>query len=638
LNLDLKRDALLRLFPETRTEGGKIDFDRLKSALGEVVDSGRERYGMSWAGKTDCMRTIQTPSTGTLLPRPAESICWDSTENVVIEGDNLEVLKLLQKSYLARVKMIFIDPPYNTGSDFIYPDNFTESLQTYLQYTGQVDREGRRFSPNSDTDGRFHTKWLNMMYPRLYLARQLLREDGVIFISIDESEVENLRRVCAELFGEENFYGCFIWEKKKKPSFLRASMGIVTDYILCYAKSKADAPALVAGQVEDGKKYPFNNAGNGVQVLSFPPGSVIFKCPDQTFQPQDMSEGNIVTELLDPLTVSGGRNVNSFRLKGEWRYSQDTLNSFVDESAEIVISKVPFRPNYINRSGDDKKTSNLLSYRVNSVPTNEDATEELRRLFGSDVMSYPKPSGLIKYLVRAATDQGDIVMDFFAGSGTTGHACWNQEIEDGKRRKFVLVQLPEIIDDTDEASRSAIRLCDTLGVAPRVSEIMKERLRRVSKAFLSTKTDQLLMEATPEDCGFRVFRLDTSNFIPWDGTAANDAVQLAEQLQLGIEHTRADRSADDLLYEILIKSWGEPARSLRINEELIQGVRVFSIAEGTFLICLEEKVSLELIREIAARKPHRVVMRESAFAGNDQLKTNAVQTFKTQGVTSFKVV
>jgi adenine-specific DNA-methyltransferase len=635
---DDKRQQLLSLFPEVRTEGGKIDFDRLKAVLGEMVDAGRERYGMNWPGKAECMRTIQAPSMGTLLPMREESVDWDTTENVIIEGDNLEVLKLLQKSYLGKVKMIYIDPPYNTGNDFIYPDNYSESLQTYLDYTGQVDNAGRRYGPNTETDGRFHSKWLNMMYPRLYLARQLLRDDGVIFISIDESEVENLRRVCSEVFGEENFYGCFIWEKKKKPSFLSASMGTVTDYILCYAKNKTEAPPLVAGQVEDGKKYPFNNAGNGVQILTFPKGSVSFRCPDQTFQPQDMSEGNIVTELLDPVVVAGGKNVSQFRLRGEWRYSQEKLNSFAEESAEIVISKVPFRPNYINRSGDDKKTSNLLSYRVNGVPTNEDATEELRQLFGMDVMSYPKPSGLIKYLVRAATDSGDIVMDFFAGSGTTGHACWNQEVEDGKHRKFVLVQLPEFIEESDEVSRSALKLCSSLGVSPRISEVMKERLRRVASRFVSTQSGQLLQEAQPIDLGFRVFKLSASNFIPWDGTAANDADQLAKQLQLGIEHTREDRTPEDLLYEILLKSWGEPALSLKIDEETIEGVRVFSIADGAFLICLEETVNLDFIRAVADRKPDRVVMRESAFAGNDQLKANAVQTFKSKGVTSFKVV
>src|SRR5450756_2628832 len=249
-NLDLRsldiaeerHQELLRLFPEVRTEGGKLDFERLKLALGEAVDAGKERYGMSWPGKTDCFRTIQAPSLGTLRPAPEESVAFDTTENLIIEGDNLEDLKLLQNSYLGKVKMIYIDPPYNTGNDFIYPDNFTESLQTYLEYTGQVNDEGHRFGTNTDTDGRFHSKWLNMMYPRLYLARNLLREDGVIFISIDDNEVDNLLKVCLEVFGEENLVAAFVWESRVSED-TRAKTGLSTEheYVVCYGQAEATA-------------------------------------------------------------------------------------------------------------------------------------------------------------------------------------------------------------------------------------------------------------------------------------------------------------------------------------------------------------------------------------------------------------
>jgi len=240
-SLDLteeKKQELLRLFPEIRTEGEKIDFERLKLALGEVVDSGKERYGMNWPGKADCFRTIQAPSTGTLLPCPEESVNFDTTENLIIEGDNLEVLKLLQKSYLGKVKMIYIDPPYNTGNDFIYPDNYSESLQTYLEYTGQVDTQGKKFGTNTEDNGRFHTCWMNMIYPRLYLARNLLRDDGVIFISIDDHEVKNLRTICDEVFGEENFIANIIWEKKYTRSNDAKFFSDNHDHILVYAKHK----------------------------------------------------------------------------------------------------------------------------------------------------------------------------------------------------------------------------------------------------------------------------------------------------------------------------------------------------------------------------------------------------------------
>lgn len=231
-----KRQELLRLFPEIRTEGDKIDFERLKLALGESVDVGKERYGMNWPGKADCFKTIQTPSLATLLPCPEESVNFDTTENLIIEGDNLEVLKLLQKSYLGKVKMIYIDPPYNTGNDFIYPDNYTESLQTYLQYTGQVDAEGKKFGTNTETDGRFHSKWLNMMYPRLYLARNLLREDGVIFISIDDNEVDNLNKLCCEIFGEENFIATIIWQKKYSTKADSKHFSESHDFIAVFAR------------------------------------------------------------------------------------------------------------------------------------------------------------------------------------------------------------------------------------------------------------------------------------------------------------------------------------------------------------------------------------------------------------------
>jgi len=235
--VDYKRRELLLLFPEVRTEGGKIDFDRLKLALGEVVDVGRERYGMNWPGKADCFKAIQTPSLGTLLPCRAESVNFDTTENLIVEGDNLEVIKLLQKSYLGKVKMIYIDPPYNTGNDFIYPDKYTESLQTYLEYTGQVDLEGRQFSTNTDTDGRFHSRWLNMMYPRLYLARNLLRDDGIILISMDDNEIRNLRTVCEDVFGEENFVGCFVWRRRASSALDERLVSTDHEYVVAFQKA-----------------------------------------------------------------------------------------------------------------------------------------------------------------------------------------------------------------------------------------------------------------------------------------------------------------------------------------------------------------------------------------------------------------
>ena len=475
---------LKALFPEIVTEGpdgAAVNVDVLKQLVGDkTVTDAEEKYGLNWHGKRRARQLALTPSTGTLRPCPEESVDWDTTQNLMIEGDNLEVLKLLQKSYAGKVKLIYIDPPYNTGKDFVYPDNFQDNIRNYLELTGQVEG-GRKISSNTEASGRFHTDWLNMMYPRLKLARTLLEPSGVLLVSIGDEEIYNLRQACDDIFGDENFCGVFVWEKKKKPSFLDQNMGSVTDYVVAYARNRQLTSPFVAGSVEDGKKYPFNNAGNPLSILRFPARSVQFTCGDQVVKAQDMSEGNIKTELLDDVTILDGLNVNEFRLKGEWRYSQSKVDEFVSAKAEIVISKVPFRPNYVNRSGDMKKTTNLLSHRVNGIPTNEDATEEMRQLFDADVMSYPKPTGLLKYLVRATTSRSDIVMDFFAGSGTTGHAVMAQNAADGGNRRYILVQLPQPLDPENKEQKVAADYCDKLGKPRNIAELTKERLRRAAR-------------------------------------------------------------------------------------------------------------------------------------------------------------
>ncbi|MBM4388892.1 MAG: site-specific DNA-methyltransferase, partial [Deltaproteobacteria bacterium] len=407
---------------------------------------------------------------------------------------------------------------------------------------------------------------------RLKLARTLLEPSGVLLVSIGDEEIHNLRQACDDIFGDENFCGVFVWEKKKKPSFLDQNMGSVTDYIVAYARNRQLTPPFVAGAVEDGKKYPFNNAGNPLSILRFPPRSVQFTCGDQVVRAQDMSEGNIKTALLDDVTILDGINVNEFRLKGEWRYSQSKVDEFVSAKAEIVISKVPFRPNYVNRSGDMKKTANLLSHRVNGIPTNEDATEEMRQLFDADVMSYPKPTGLLKYLVRATTSRSDTVMDFFAGSGTTACGVLLGNVEDGGARKCILVQLPEPLDPENKDQKVAADYCKKLNKPLNIAELTKERLRRTARKIredlevrrkeLESKRKQgtLLPDAdgdllTPNssiltpDLGFRVFKLDSTNIREWEPKRDD----LEGSLQMSIEHLKTGRSEADILYELLLK-------------------------------------------------------------------------------------
>src|SRR5665648_847327 len=468
-----RQQKLLRLFPEVRTQGGKLDLDRLKLALGEAVDVGKERYGMSWPGKADCFRTIQAPSLGTLRPSPEESVAFDASENLIIEGDNLEVLKLLQKSYLGKVKMIYIDPPYNTGNDFIYPDNFAVSLQTYLEYTGQVDDQGHRFGTNTDTDGRFHSKWLNMMYPRLYLARNLLREDGVIFISSDDSELENLGKLCREVLGEENFIATLVWEKGRKNDARRFSVG--HEYLVGYAKNASLIEELVspwrepkAGVSEIVAEYKRLRNAHGDDLAAVSAGLVAFYQSLPAGHPAARySRARFVDERGiwrdNNISWPGGggprydvlhpRTGKPCRVPDDgWRFIEDTmrlkiLSGYVEFREDHT--KSPFLKSYLyiepgavgsaeDLEGGKMQVMGSVFYR-HSQPAND----ILKGLFGEKVFENPKDHSVIARLIRYCCDERAVILDFFAGSGTTAHAVLDLNKQDGGNRKFILVQLPE---------------------------------------------------------------------------------------------------------------------------------------------------------------------------------------------------
>ncbi|KKM11731.1 hypothetical protein SY88_07130 [Clostridiales bacterium PH28_bin88] len=608
-----KRQELLRLFPEVRTEGGKIDFERLKLALGEMMDVGKERYGMNWPGKTDCFKTIQTPSLGTLLPCPEESVNFDTTENLIIEGDNLEVLKLLQKSYLGKVKMIYIDPPYNTGNDFIYPDNYTESLQTYLEYTGQVDAQGKKFSTNTDTDGRFHSKWLNMMYPRLYLARNLLREDGVIFISIDDNELSNLRALTNEVFGEENFIANFIWEKRTTRENRRV-FSFNHEYVLCVARNKEDfeqARNLLPLTDEARSRYanPDNDPRGLWQSVSL-----------------NAQAGHATKEQFYSIATPGGRIIDPPTGRC-WVVTKSRMEELIADNRVWFGesgNNVPRRKVFLSEAKGGLTPQTL--WTASEVGTNDAAKKELIDLFdGVAVFETPKPPSLVRRMMEIATDGSDIVLDFFAGSGTTAHAVLDLNKQDSGNRKFILVQLPEPTGRDDY---------------PTIAEICKERVRRVIKKLNdedAAREPGLFDENGPkQDRGFRVFKLAESNFKPWNADVPHDEQALVRQIELHIDHIREGRTQEDILYEILLKS-GFPLTA-PVETLQLAGKTVYSVAEGALFICLERQLTLELIRAMAGRRPERVVCLDEGFAGNDQLKANAVQIFKTKGVTSFKTV
>jgi adenine-specific DNA-methyltransferase len=610
-----KRQELLRLFPEIRTEGGKIDFDRLKLALGEKLDAGKERYGLTWPGKADCFRAIQTPSIGTLRPCPEESVNFDTTENLIIEGDNLEVLKLLQKSYLGKVKMIYIDPPYNTGNDFIYPDNYSESLQTYLEYTGQVDPQGKKFSTNTETDGRFHSKWLNMMYPRLYLARNLLSDNGVVFVSIDDRELGNLRRICDDVFGEESFKGTIVRATGQTTGQDSGGLGASFDYVLVYFRNPdvelAGLP-LSEGDLERYQEKDDRGQYALWQLRKTGSNDRREDRPTMFFKVRDPEGGDVW-----PIGPTGYESC--------WRFDPKGYDRLVGRNQIVWRRRKrgdkgewwPYVKTYLE--GRTKRPSPLWD----DIEGSKKASIDLRALFGESVFNNPKPVGLIRRLLQIAPEGGEqmLVLDFFAGSGATAQAVLEESKEDGVSRKFILVQLPEPTGREDYLT---------------IADITKERVRRVVSKLNNEGAGQLGLEGGAKpDRAFRVFRLAQSNFKTWDGAAEQDVRKLAGQLELHADHVRDDRTPQDILYEILLKSGfplTTPVETLKIS-----GKTVFAVAGGEMLVCLEQGLTLELIREIATRTVGRVVCLDQGFAGNDQLKTNAVQIFKTKGIV-FKTV
>jgi adenine-specific DNA-methyltransferase len=596
---------LLRAFPEVRTESGTIDIDRLKLALGKAVEVGRERFGLNWPGKAECFKTIQAPSLGTLRPRPEESISFDTTDNLFIEGDNLEILKVLQKAYLGKVKMIYIDPPYNTGNDFIYPDDYGEALQTYFAYTGQVDSEGKKFGTNTDADGRFHSKWLNMMYPRLYLARNLLREDGVIFVSISDHEVASLRFLMNEVFGEENFSAQLVWKSRKFPDS-RAKTGVSTDHEYIVMFTRSDRGAL-RGIDRDESKFanPDNDPRGPWMSRSLLGLATKAQRPNLHYKITDPKTGY----KYDPPDDTG------------WRYSSERMQSLIDAGCVLFPSKPGGRPREKKFRSDLQSECVAFPGIIDDVHTS-DGTAEIRELFGAEVFDFSKPSALIERIVKQAADEDGIVLDFFAGSGSTAQAVLQLNRSDGGNRKFILVQLPEPTDRADY---------------PTIADICKERIRRVIKKLADDDAGKLDMDGQAKpDRGFRVFKLDQSNFTTWDARIKHEPQMLERQLELHVEHIRDGRSDDDILYEMLLKS-GYPLTA-PVEKQTLAGKPVYNVAEGLFIICLERELTLDLIRAIAERRPERVVLLDEGFAGNDQLKANAVQILKTKGVTSFKTV
>lgn len=603
-------DQLKALFPEAFTEG-KVNFDVLKQLLGGAVDEREEKFGLNWHGKKAARQIALTLSTGTLRPCPEESVDWDTTQNLMIEGDNLEVLKLLQKSYSGKVKMIYFDPPYNTGKDFVYPDDFQDNIKNYLELTGQVDG-GKKISSNTEASGRFHTDWLNMMYPRLKLARNLLLEDGFVFVSIDDGEVTNLRRICDEIFGEECFIAQMVW-KSRVSEDTRATTGVSTDheYIICYSRSTNVA---LRGAEKDLDK--FANPDND------PRGP--WRSADLTGLATKDARPNLHYDLINPATKTN----YGCPPKG-WRYEPKTMSKKIEEGRILFPNDITGRPRhklFLNGMGSLYKNISSVIVDVNT----SGGTREVNELLGIGVFDFPKPRRLISILAEQATVDRDIVLDFFAGSGTTGHAVMEQNAVDNSGRRYVLVQLPEPLDPENKDQKTAADFCDKLGKSRTIAELTKERLRR---AAYKIKSDNPLFAG---DLGFRVFKLDSSNIRTWDPDRDN----LEQALLDNLEHIKPGRSEADILYELLLKLGLDLC--VPIETRTVAGKSVQAIGSGVLLTCLAESITREEVeslalgiiawhKELAPAGDTTCVFRDSAFA-DDVAKSNLSAILSQHGI------
>lgn len=605
-------EKLKELFPEVFSEG-KIDFTKLEEELGQFTDKENERYNFTWNGKQEAKRIAQTPSTGTLRPSKEDSKNWDTTQNLYIEGDNLEVLKLLQKSYHKQVKMIYIDPPYNTGKDFVYKDNFKDNIKNYLEQTGQVDSEGNRLSTNSDTNGRYHSDWLSMMYPRLKLARNLLKDDGVLFISIANQEIDNLIKVSNEIFGEDNFLGPLIWRKKEGGGMADDYFATEHEYILVYQKSKKFIwqDEILKADENDFNKEDSRGKYNLVKLAKW----------GNTARREDRP--SMYFSIIDP---DGNENfpIAPDGSDGRWRVGKDRIKELIDNDLIDFVQKetgwIPYEKVYFDPS---KGKVNKLRSILYSIGGTASGTNELTKLFNKkDMFDNPKPIELIKSFGKFNTTSSDIILDFFSGSATTAHAVMQLNSEDSGRRKYICVQLPEETDEKSEAFKAGYK---------NICEIGKERIRRAGDKIIADNPDKDLSNL---DVGFKVYKLDSSNIKEWDSDFDNLEVNLLDS----VDNIKADRTSEDLLYEILLK-YGLDL-TLPIEEKTINGKTIYNIGFGALVVCLDDEITIETVETIAElikeqviydeekKKRHaRVVFKDKSFADTN-IKTNAIQVLK----------
>lgn len=641
-SLDITAQNIARLkelFPEILTDGDKIDFDMLKTVLGEVVETEQERYQFTWLGKKKMILGVQKPSKGTLRPVSEKSKNFDTTENLYIEGDNLEVLKLLQKSYNGKIKMIYIDPPYNTGNDFIYKDNFKDGINNYLEQTGQIDSEGNRLSTNTESNGRFHTDWLNMIYSRLKVSKNLLSEDGIVFISIDDKEQSNLKKVCDEIYGENNFIAQLIHVNNSSKNQAK-HIGTNHEYCLVYCKNKNSLTNSNWNVPKNNIKEFIKRANYLVsqnlsqtevenelkQLVKYPRFYdfdhyyyVDNKGVYRTDNPGGVSDGNTESEIIHPITQKPCNKPSH-----GWRYKESTIREMESQNMwhfgkdETII---PTPKRY------------LLDYPVQtpkSVLFYDSQIDSKILLKEKLFFDFPKPVAFIKQLLVMHTKKDDIVLDFFSGSATTAHATMQLNAEDGGNRKFIMVQLPEVLDEKSEAYKNGYRtICD----------IGEERIRRAGEKIIAELKEKqqkagMLDENTVDldslDIGFKVLKLDTSNIREWNVDFAN----LADELDLYETPFIDGRSELDIVYEIMLKQGLELTYPIETFEE--KGKTIYDIAYGSLFICLSQEITTDIAKAIIARRDEHgtetssVIFSDAGFS-NDSDKLNCMEILKDAG-------
>ena len=632
-------EIIFKVFPECITEckdpnSGEtknvIDFDKLRQLLSDqIVEGAEERYQFTWPDKRKAILAANAPINATLRPCREDSVDFDNTKNLYIEGDNLDVLKCLKETYLHKVKMIYIDPPYNTGNDFVYEDDFAQSSEEYLANSGQFDEQGNRMVTNTESNGRFHTDWLNMIYPRLKVARDLLTDDGVIFISIDDNEVENLKKVCDEIFGESSFIDIFNWAKTETPENLSKKSKQIIEYVLCYQKN------ITSSKFKGIKKESVSSNGllnqpNKIGVLTFPANIVKTSIKDGVVCAGKYGTDAYDVELLEETEVSKGIFIKPITLKARFKWTQDYLNKEIERGTEIRIPTMKFSPSYEKKEYEEEVPANLINSKV-GVGTNEGAGGYQEELFGMKVFNFPKPTSLIEYLLgfNEGKEENILIMDFFSGSATTADTVMRMNTKRGKSKfQYILVQIEEDLHaaysnaKTQNAKRiamNAINFCEENNLPCNICSVAKERIRRAGKKI----KEESPLTTQDLDTGFRVFKLDSTNMEDvYYSPADTDQRNLFNM----VDNVKPDRTGEDLLFQVMLEL-GVTLDS-KIEETIVGGKKIYNVADGFLVACFDTDVTDDVVTAIAKMQPTYAVLRDTSMK-NDATATNFEQIFKT---------